>query len=255
MTGRLTPAAQGRTVWTEVRIGSAWKKQRTGTTSATGRFSIPLTYGKGHVHTYVFRVAYRTADAHTIVSSQVTLKRTAVLNLVRRAAKRSDVPKSYRAGCPVGPSSLTYVAMNYWGFDGDIHRGSLVVRASRATRMTRGFDAGFRARFPLRRMHDPSIYNNSDPVSMRKNNTYAFSCRRVTGNPYRLSPHAYGSAVDVNPYQNPYRVNGRWYPSTAYVDRSPTRAGMLTSRSAFTKAMKSNGFRWFSGWDWQHFQP
>ena len=39
---------------------------------------------------------------------------------------------------------------------------------------------------------------------MADGNTSAFNCRRVTGNPTKLSQHSYGNAIDINTRQNPY---------------------------------------------------
>ena len=43
----------------------------------------------------------------------------------------------------------------------------------------------------------------SDLAAMRADNTSAFNCRTVTGNPYRLSQHSYGNAIDINTVRNP----------------------------------------------------
>ena len=75
------------------------------------------------------------------------------------------------------------------------------------------------------------------------------------GNPYAMSPHAYGFAVDVNPLQNPYRDNnGKWWPNTQHVSRTPVVPGMLTPTSTPVVAFKAKGWAWFSGWDWHHFE-
>jgi len=170
---------------------------------------------------------------------------------------RSEVSLSYRAGCPVGPSQLTTIDMNHWGFDGTIHRGRLIVRTDVAARVIASFQAAFAARFPFRVMQDPSAYGNDDRVSMAADNTYAFSCRPVTGNPGVVSPHSYGRAIDVDPVENPYREpGGTWSPANGrpYVDRSVRRPGMLFADSALTRSLTARGFQWYVGWDYQHFQ-
>ncbi len=96
---------------------------------------------------------------------------------------------------------------------------------------------------------------------MAADNTSVFNCRQVTGNPYALSPHSYGWAIDINTVENPYlAANNVWYPSNglAYRDRSRVRAGMLFSTSAPTRALINAGYFWGAGWrkpDYQHFQP
>ncbi len=44
------------------------------------------------------------------------------------AVSAAMVANTYRAGCPVKPSSLRLLQLNYWGFDGKVHRGELIVR-------------------------------------------------------------------------------------------------------------------------------
>ena len=50
---------------------------------------------------------------------------------------------------------------------------------------------------------------------MRADNTSAFNCRPVTGNPYRVSQHSYGNAIDINTVRNPYVVGSRVFPGFA----------------------------------------
>ncbi len=73
--------------------------------------------------------------------------------------------------------------------------------------------------------------------------------------------HVFGTAIDVNPVQNPYRdVNGRWWPANGkkYIDRTPRRRGMLTRNSTLTRQLRRDGFFWGGFWspgrDYQHFQ-
>ena len=91
---------------------------------------------------------------------------------------------------------------------------------------------------------------------MAAGNTSAFNCRRVTGNPYAMSPHSYGKAIDVNTIENPYRdPNGVWYPSAKYASYRPASVtGLLVATSGLTVGLRNEGYAWFTGWDWQHFE-
>ena len=46
---------------------------------------------------------------------------------VVKRVTRSDVRYSYAPGCPVGPSQLRKLRISYHGFDGQVHRGTLIV--------------------------------------------------------------------------------------------------------------------------------
>jgi hypothetical protein len=171
------------------------------------------------------------------------------------------VPYTYRAGCPVKPSSLRLVQLNYWGFDHKVHRGELIVRDAAVQKMITVWTSTFASKFPIRQMRRVDRFGGSDIKSMAADNTSVFNCRRVTGNPYALSPHSYGWAIDINTVENPYlAANGVWYPSNglAYRNRSVSRPGMLFASSTATKALIAQGYFWGAGWskpDYQHFQP
>ncbi len=183
---------------------------------------------------------------------------------------RADVPYSWRPGCPVRPRQLRAMTMGYWGFDGQVHRGTLVVRASAVPAMRTAFTRAFDARFRIRRMVPVDVYYRggsvgparSDTLSMRADNTSAFNCRPKTGRS-SFSEHSYGLAIDVNPYENPARAGNRIYPAAAagryYWNRSAHLGdpGVITRRSSIYRGMRAAGWSWGGAWsngkDYQHF--
>jgi hypothetical protein len=95
---------------------------------------------------------------------------------------------------------------------------------------------------------------------MRHDNTSAFNCRyAVSDGPKHWSMHAYGEAVDINPVENPYQLNGRIYPAKGepYTDRSNVRRGMIVEGSLPVRAFAARGWGWGGHWssspDYQHF--
>lgn len=244
-------------VWTEVEIRpGVWSRSQQRRTDATGYFVIPLTYGATTPGTYRYRVAGRYGTGETARSSVFTLQRVAVTaNPVISATTHADVARHWTAGCPMHYNRLSTLRINYVDFDGNIQRGEIIVRSDLAGQVSAVFTETFNARFPIYQMRNPNVWNGSDPAMMADNNTSGFNCRKVVGNPYAWSPHAYGIAVDINPVQNPYRdPSGRWWPSTQHVTRAAGVKGMLYSNSAPVRAFQSRGWEWFSGWDWHHFQ-
>jgi hypothetical protein len=172
----------------------------------------------------------------------------------------ADLPTSWRAGCPVGPASLRMVRLTYWGFDDRPHRGAIVVHRDVAADVTTVFRRLYEARFPIRRLEPVDAYGGSDDASMAADNTSGFNCRRAvaSGDP-GWSLHAYGRAIDVNPVENPYLLDGRVLPpeGAAYVDRSPARPGMAVRGGVLVKAFAAVGWRWAGARradpDYQHF--
>lgn len=177
-------------------------------------------------------------------------------NAVITRTTSADLAGYHHSGCPMAASRLRTIRVNYWDYSGKVKRGAIVVRDDRASQVAAAFTDMFKAKFAIARMELPTRWKGNDPNMMAANDTSGYNCRKVTGNPYRWSPHAYGYAVDVNPVQNPYRdPNGRWYPSTAYATKRPAGVkGMNYRNGPSVKAFKSRGWSWFEGWDWQHFE-
>lgn len=170
----------------------------------------------------------------------------------------AELPYSYRSGCPVGPSALRKIRVVHRQFDGDDHVGTLVVAESVVADMTRVFADAHRAGFAVRRIEKVDRYGGDDVRSMEADNTSAFNCRKVTGNPYRLSQHSYGNAIDVNPFENPYVTSSNVYPegSRSYLDRDNVRPGMVIAGRAVASAFAAEGWYWGARWsnpDYQHF--
>lgn len=68
------PGAPGAEVWTEVQLESGWVRSRVGTTSSTGAFTLPLTYGSHTLGAQSWRVVVRNSTG-IFYSNQFTLLR------------------------------------------------------------------------------------------------------------------------------------------------------------------------------------
>ena len=77
------------------------------------------------------------------------------------------------------------------------------------------------------------------------NNTGAFACRPTTG-ATSYSQHAYGLAIDVNPFQNPYIKGDLVLPELAssYLDRGRVRPGMIEPDGPVVRAFAAIGWTW-----------
>jgi D-alanyl-D-alanine carboxypeptidase-like protein len=172
----------------------------------------------------------------------------------------AGLPHSWHRGCPVAPAQLRRLRVSYWGFDRRAHTGVLVVNARAVAPLTRVFARLYAKRFPIRRMRPIDAYGGSDERSLAADNTAAFNCRyAVAPGPKRWSSHAYGLAIDVNPVENPYVLNGRVHPRAgrAFLDRSRIRRGMAVRGGVLVNAFTSVGWAWGGRWasspDYQHF--
>ena len=165
---------------------------------------------------------------------------------------------SWRPGCPVSLDQLRLLRVGYWGFDGAAHRGELVVDKSAASALSRAFGQLFAARFPIRQMRVVDDFGGDDERSMLADNTSAFNCRQVPGSAV-WSQHAYGLAVDVNPFENPEVRGDAVDPPTAaaWADRTRTSPAMISHGDAVWQAFGEIGWPWGGDWrslkDYQHF--
>jgi hypothetical protein len=174
------------------------------------------------------------------------------------AKTRARMRYSWRRGCPVGLVDLRLVTVDHWGFDRRVHRGELVVHRRYAQAVVRVAGRLFASRYPIARMRLVDVYQGDDDRSMAANNTSAFNCRPVAGT-RRWSEHAYGGAIDLNPWQNPY-VTGRHVSPPAgrpYANRARRAPGMVHEGDATVRAFASIGWGWGGRWrsskDYQHF--
>lgn len=161
--------------------------------------------------------------------------------------------------CPVDLDELRYLTLSFWGFDGRAHTGEMIVHASAADGVVEVFERLFEARFPIEEMRVIRLEELDLPPTGDGNVTTSFVCRPVVGTSSRWSQHAFGLAVDVNPFQNPYRKGEMVLPELAssYLDREWVRPGMVLEGDIVTRAFSDIGWGWGGTWrsleDTMHF--
>jgi len=164
---------------------------------------------------------------------------------------------SWRPGCPVPLTDLRYLTVTYRGFDGVDHSGELVVAASVAPDVVEVFHRLYDNGFPLASLRLVDDFGGSDDQSMDADNSSAFNCRVVTGGG-GFSEHSYGTAIDLNPVENPYLSGDTVLPAQGrqFLDRAPA-PGVITAGNEVVAAFASIGWTWGGTWsgpiDYQHF--
>jgi hypothetical protein len=89
---------------------------------------------------------------------------------------------------------------------------------------------------------------------MQAGNSSGFNCRGVVGNPSVRSPHSYGTAIDLNTWENPYRSAQGTVPNRWWQSRSHPLVAWRSSSHVVVRIMASHGLRWTYGLgDTQHF--
>jgi hypothetical protein len=167
---------------------------------------------------------------------------------------------TWQAACPVTLEQLSYVTVSFWGFDGRAHTGELMVDATQAERFVGAFRVLFDARYPIEEMRITTPADLDAPPTGDGNNTSAFACRPIAGRGRSSwSSHAYGRAVDINPFMNPYISGDLVLPelATSYLDRTNVRPGMLADGDGVVTAFANIGWAWGGLWtrptDYMHF--
>ncbi|MFM6850716.1 MAG: M15 family metallopeptidase [Terrabacter sp.] len=154
--------------------------------------------------------------------------------------------------CPGGRTTFRRVDVPYWGLDGRVHRGYVVVNADVARSTVKIFDALYAKHFQMHRVEGIENWGGWEWLASKANASTAMNCRKPSeansSNAY--SPHAWGRALDFNPVQNPY-INprtGTWDPNSPAAATAP---GAIRSGGVAWTTITS--FRWYwSGNDSWH---
>lgn len=167
---------------------------------------------------------------------------------------------SYREDSIIAYDELRYVSVLHTNFDGKTTVGELICNKALANDMLVIFRELYHAAYQIEKIRLIDDYLADDRASMADNNTSCFNYRVIAGT-HTLSHHAYGAAIDVNPFYNPYcEPNGYISPpgSEVYADRSQTFLHKIDENDLCYQLFIAHGFIWGGAWehckDYQHFQ-
>jgi hypothetical protein len=148
--------------------------------------------------------------------------------------------------------------MSHWGFDQKFHTGEMIVNAVVAEDVVEVFRRLHELRYPIEEMRVIRLEEIDAPPTGDWNDTTSFVCRPAVGST-GWSNHAFGLAIDVNPFHNPYLKGDLVLPelASAYLDRDDLREGMIADGDEVVKAFASVDWSWGGYWtslkDWMHF--
>jgi len=151
-------------------------------------------------------------------------------------------------------STLVIIDVNYYGYDDKLHKGQLVCHNKVAKDLNEIFNIIEESRFHINSVIPISKFNWDDYESMEYNNTSCFNYRHVS-NSNKLSQHAYGLAIDINPCQNPHIKKSNISPKNAVYN--PKNMGTILAEDFIVKEFAQRGWKWGGHWqyskDYQHF--
>ena len=158
---------------------------------------------------------------------------------------------------------LDTLKVQYIDLEGVRHEGEIICNHLITQDLREIFAELYKAKYPIERIRPISEYGNDDERSMSNNNTSCF-CYRVVSGTTKLSKHATGMAIDVNPRYNPYvhTVNGKLKIEPAngkpYADRTKSFKYKITTSDLCYRLFIQHGFKWGGSWrslkDYQHFE-
>lgn len=176
--------------------------------------------------------------------------------------------RSWPEGCPLSRGRLRYLRLLHRNAEGRPQMGEMVVGAEIAASVVAIFRRLYEEGYRIERMVLIDEYGADDELSMRANNTTCFNYRMQTGSRSRVSKHALGLAIDINPLYNPYvrrRRDGSCHvePATGrrYAfnrDRRTDIPCKIDRHDLAYRLFTAAGFRWGGAWrsvkDYQHFE-
>lgn len=174
--------------------------------------------------------------------------------------------KSYKKNCTVPRSTLRYLHVLHRNKEGKTQLGELVCNQAIAQDLVSIFRKLYEASYKIERMVLIDEYGADDERSMAANNTSCFNFRAVSGTA-KLSKHAQGLAIDINPLYNPYihlsngkvePANGKPYVTNRTLGRKDVPVPFINKEDLCYRLFVQHGFRWGGAWrtvkDYQHFE-
>ena len=170
---------------------------------------------------------------------------------------------SYPSDCPVPYDDLRYISVLYCDFNNTVQTGEIICNQSIAQDIVEIFYELYQASYPIEKIRLIDEYNADDDLSCQDNNTSSFCYRTVAGSK-KLSKHAQGLAIDINPFYNPYITYPNGVPTiklqdtAVYADRSADFIAKIDHNDLAYKLFTAHGFTWGGDWNtvkyYQHFQ-
>jgi hypothetical protein len=171
--------------------------------------------------------------------------------------------KTYVDNPHITRSDLRYLRVLHWDYDGQTHHGELVCNRLIADKLLAIFRELYAQHYPIQRIRLADDYDANDELQMSDNNTSCF-CYRNVPDTKKLSYHARGLAIDINPLYNPYvrYRNGRQdvQPKNGrpYADRTKNYPYKIKAGDLCHRLFLQHGFIWGGVWrsskDYQHFE-
>lgn len=178
------------------------------------------------------------------------------------------INKSYVVNDDIGLNDLRYIKVPHYNFDHKIQVGEMIASVDASEKYVNVFKELFEAEYEINSLYLIDNYwmgdgSASDAASIAENNSSCFCYRKIL-NGTKLSNHALGRAIDINPKQNPYVLyeDGQLVcplnEDAKYMDREQDDPHIIRKDDLCYKIFTKYGFSWGGEWDtpidYQHFE-
>lgn len=201
------------------------------------------------------QVLYKDGFSYEPLSEEI------ILRIAGLSYPRDSITNPAKDVIPL--QDLRYVKIRYIDFDGKAQNGELICNQKIAQDLVEIFSELYDRQYPLASVRLVDDFGGDDLASMEADNTSCFNFREVTasgGGSHKLSLHAYGLAVDLNPLYNPYVKKGKILPQSAkpYANRKNANPYRIYHEDLAYQLFTAHGFTWGGDWkslkDYQHFE-
>lgn len=157
----------------------------------------------------------------------------------------------FKKGKSLIDNDIVKIEISFINFEGMDDKGILEVHKDVKDEVVKIFNEIKEIGFPIFKMETVDKYDFDDEKSVVANNSSAYNFRFVSGTT-KLSDHAIGLAIDINPKQNPW-VHPSALNKFPYV---PGEKGTIEKGDQVVKIFEKYGWSWGGNWrnpDYQHF--
>ena len=183
------------------------------------------------------------------------------------------INKSYIENDSIKLEDLIYIKFLHYDFNNNVKEGELIINRKIKDNIINVLKELFDNKYQINsfKLIDNYFDNEEDKIAIDRksildDNSYSFFYRKIYGTD-KLSNHAYGLAIDINPRENPYLpvIDGKY--DYTYLDeqdkyyienRDKNLDHVITHDDLLYKVFVKNGFSWGGDWDtskdYQHFE-
>jgi len=157
----------------------------------------------------------------------------------------------FKKGKSLIDNDIVKIEISFINFEGMDDKGILEVHKDVKDEVVKIFNEIKEIGFPIFKMETVDKYDFDDEKSVVANNSSAYNFRFVSGTT-KLSDHAIGLAIDINPKQNPW-IHPSALNKFPYV---PGEKGTIEKGDQVVKIFEKYGWSWGGNWrnpDYQHF--